>query len=313
MSFTAWNSCLKKHLSAKHGDSEMEKIFKPKDPNELSQSCHLCDYRTKEKQNLKNHIRRMHGRDELHKIFKPKSRQEWNCHLCEFKADKRTEVKAHVEAEHGEIELKVFLKKDLNEWKEKYQEENPKGCDSNVCPFCGEYFARLEQHINYIHTSEKPWKCEQCAFAHSTKTGLKAHVRSCHNQESNNHICHLCGYKTYANSVLKVHIESKHEKKKRFFCTHCDAAFYYKRKLEEHIPRVHTGEDTFKCKECTNIGFKSYEHLRLHNLKVHKGVKFICDICGKEFSTPAVKSKHMSVVHHIKPKSSSKIENRLLI
>ena len=76
---------------------------------------------------------------------------------------------------------------------------------------------------------------------------------------------------------------------------------------------VHTGEDTFKCKECTNIGFKSYEHLRLHNLKVHKGVKFICDICGKEFSTPAVKSKHMSVVHHIKPKSSSKIENRLLI
>ena len=64
---------------------------------------------------------------------------------------------------------------------------------------------------------------------------FKGHVRACHNQDRNNHICHLCGYKTYANSVLKVHIESKHEKKKRFFCEHCDASFYYKVKLQEHV------------------------------------------------------------------------------
>ena len=61
---------------------------------------------------------------------------------------------------------------------------------------------------------------------------------------------------------------------------------------------VHTGEDTFKCKECTNIGFKSYEHLRLHNLKVHKGVKFICDICGKEFSFKDQVKRHVEGVHN---------------
>ena len=44
----------------------------------------------------------------------------------------------YVWTEHGEIELKAFKIKDFKEWKEKFEEKNPKGVDSNVCPFCGE-------------------------------------------------------------------------------------------------------------------------------------------------------------------------------
>ena len=35
--------------------------------------------------------------------------------------------------------------------------------------------------------------------------------------------------------MLKVHIESKHEKKKRFKCNICDAGFYENTKLQRHI------------------------------------------------------------------------------
>ena len=69
----------------------------------------------------------------------------------------------------------------------------------------------------------------------------QGHARAVHPQEKN-FCCHLCGFKTYANSVLKVHIESKHENKKRFFCSECEASFYYKVKYQEHLSRAHTGK-----------------------------------------------------------------------
>ena len=60
---------------------------------------------------------------------------------------------------------------------------------------------------------------------------------------------------------------------------------------------MHTGEENFKCKECANAAFKNYEHLRIHVLKVHKGIRFICDTCGKEFTTPGVLNKHVRKIH----------------
>ena len=66
------------------------------------------------------------------------------------------------------------------------------------------------------------------------------------------------------------------------------------------IMTLHTGEKIFNCKECTDVAFTSYEHLRTHTYKVHKGVRFICDLCRKEFSTSAVRSNHMKKVHGVK-------------
>ena len=219
----------------------------------------------------------------------------------------KAEVKRHIAGEHGENELKAFKIKDVKAWKERFEEKNPKGVESNVCPFCAGTFKCLEQHIKYKHESEKPWKCDKCDFAHATKMGLQGHARAVHPQEKN-FCCHLCGFKTYANSVLKVHIESKHEKKKRFFCSHCEDSFYYKVKYQEHLSRLHTGEKIFNCKECTDVAFTSYEHLRTHTQKVHKGVRFICDMCRKEFSTSAVKSKHMRQVHGVKMSEMKKLD-----
>ena len=85
----------------------------------------------------------------------------------------KAEVKRHVAGEHGENELKAFKIKDVKAWKERFEEKNPKGVESNVCPFCAGTFKCLEQHIKYKHESEKPWKCDKCDFAHATKMGLQ--------------------------------------------------------------------------------------------------------------------------------------------
>ena len=95
--------------------------------------------------------------------------------------------------------------------------------EGGLCPHCGEYFKHVQQHIMYKHETKKPWKCDQCDYAHALQKGLQEHVRNCHPKESDLKVCHICGYKTTINHNLKEHIERTHEKKRRFTCNLCDA------------------------------------------------------------------------------------------
>ena len=98
-----------------------------------------------------------------------------------------------------------------------------------------QYFKHVQQHIMYKHETKKPWKCDQCDYAHALQKGLQEHVRNCHPKESDLKVCHICGYKTTINHNLKEHIERTHEKKRRFTCNLCDAHFYRKSVMERHV------------------------------------------------------------------------------
>ena len=87
----------------------------------------------------------------------------------------------------------------------------------------------------YKHETNKPWKCDQCDFTHALEHGLKQHKKHSHPEESKLHVCHVCGYKTPGFSNLKEHIEVKHENVKPFPCNVCDARFYRKTRLEQHV------------------------------------------------------------------------------
>ena len=51
--------------------------------------------------------------------------------------------------------------------------------DLNVL-FIFQFYKMLQQHIQAKHTLEKPFKCDQCEYAHATKSGLKQHVVNSH-------------------------------------------------------------------------------------------------------------------------------------
>ena len=55
-------------------------------------------------------------------------------------------------------------------------------------------------------------------------------------------------------------------------------------------------EKPHKCKEC-GMGFKEICRLKIHIQGVHQGVKFSCDICGKDFLDPKNHKRHMRKVH----------------
>ena len=49
------------------------------------------------------------------------------------------------------------------------------------------------------HEKTKPWKCEECDYAHSLLAGLKRHKKTKHPDESTMKVCHICGHKAVTN------------------------------------------------------------------------------------------------------------------
>ena len=87
----------------------------------------------------------------------------------------------------------------------------------------------------YKHSTAKPWKCDECDYAHAAKAGLVEHKKYFHGKESDMNTCHLCPYKTPGKSELKKHIEMVHQKIKRFTCDQCARQFYQNNQLKRHI------------------------------------------------------------------------------
>ena len=56
------------------------------------------------------------------------------------------------------------------------------------------------------HEKSKPWKCEDCDYAHSLLAGLKRHKKTKHPDESTMKVCHICGHKAVTNqgNLLKT-------------------------------------------------------------------------------------------------------------
>ena len=61
---------------------------------------------------------------------------------------------------------------------------------------------------------------------------------------------------------------------------------------------THLQEKSYECKfaDC-GMAFKWGSDLRIHVQKVHEGIKFSCDICGKEFMDPKGQKRHMINIH----------------
>jgi len=191
---------------------------------------------------------------------------------------------------------------------EEFIDEFRENEDAGICPHCGEHYRTLKFHIMRMHQKDKPFKCKECDNSYINKSELDMHFKYRHSKDVDIKICHLCGYETKYKEALKVHIKTTHENITRFSCTECDKKFYAKSHLKRHIKAAH--RKSIECIKCVTCGLelKTESALLKHKNKVHRGMKFVCDICNAGFVSKEIMERHNAAVHEEKNCQISKVE-----
>jgi hypothetical protein len=139
--------------------------------------------------------------------------------------------------------------------------------------------------------TKKTFTCELCNKGFSTKSNLKQHTRSIHDNTIAFN-CNKCDKVFNQKSNFKYHIKTVHEKIKSFHCDKCDKYFFQKTSLKYHISAVHKGIKPFSCNICNYacglkttllLHIKSHENDGKRGSKGERAVMEILNLMGVEY------------------------------
>ena len=119
--------------------------------------------------------------------------------------------------------------------------------DNKICKICGLEFGNetiLKCHYSFVHPVKETENHDNYC---SEKPISTAHTA---NLDQTKHKCSKCKFQTKHKVSLKRHNERIHEGIKNHQCLICDARYYERKLLNEHIQAIHEG-NKFKCMLCS--------------------------------------------------------------
>lgn len=141
------------------------------------------------------------------------------------------------------------------------------------CRHCGEAFTLKKYMADHLRNNHPEimsllWVCELCASVHRSKKSFDYHVET-HNE--NTVLCDVCN-KTYNNiQLLKQHQKKSHCESQsglRFVCSQCGKPQESNYKLQKHIESVHERLRRWKCLNCSKC------YLTRNNWRRHCEVRY---------------------------------------
>ena len=229
--------------------------------------CSLCDRIFTKKVHLRKHL------ETEHKIFEKEKEFLYVCDQCDLRFNNFETLNSHLKSTHGFTDIypcdecdKVYTKHMLlTSHKIEVHNFNP-----------------LKKELSEEEKA-KMFQCPDCGLYLKTSFILKAHMKT-HDTENFNFHCDQCDYKTYAKSVLKLHVRRKHlkikETKHVYKCNLCTKHQNSKVLLKEHYLNEHGITDyveekeppKFKCEQC-DFQTNGISVLKKHVSKNHKVLK----------------------------------------
>ncbi|KAM3955299.1 uncharacterized protein ACR2FA_010818 [Aphomia sociella] len=162
----------------------------------------------------------------------------------------------------------------------------------------------LSSHRQRKHSPVALYRCPQCPERFATLSRRAAHTRNQHRAPPPARQCRHCPRRFLLAGNLTAHIRNKHLKVKRYFCTECDAGFFYKQELTAHIAS-HTGVKLYSCTLCPKR-YPRKKALKVH-MRTHTGEKkFSCDVCGKSFTQKCTLLSHLKTHNRLDAKQRTK-------
>ena len=102
-------------------------------------------------------------------------------------------------------------------------------------------------------------------------------------------VCSLCNQNRFTEFTLRMHLGKEHNYK---YCKYCNDIFDSDTSLTEHLCPLRN----IKCELCSKT-FTTATGWNHHYVKVHEGVRFICDICGEELGGVNGLHRHKKYQH----------------
>lgn len=214
------------------------------------------------------------------------------CDLCGEKFKHQGTLDQHVKSRHMQLE-KIYK-----------------------CPQCSKRFAfrtKLTFHLKTVHTTSRPYLCEDCGSNFKNPASLRHHRIRKHQPTNNKKECTVC------NKMIPIYSMSKHMHTHKAYtiqCPRCDKMFKNTSTLKQHI-RIHEDQRQYKCDMC-GVGFNRRDGLRLH-MKVHtksdsRGLKECsCQLCGEKFPNHSMLVIHRNRTHKDGRNYTCHICNRSMI
>ena len=190
---------------------------------------------------------------------------------------------------------KVVKKRPANSELDKLLQEEKYQCQ--ICP--AKFVRKMEGYI-HLKTEHGKTKRERFKFLKNPDQLLRD---ACFKDNlvikngQKRYKCSTCDKIFKFSSVLELHIDEKHEKKKSYLCPKCDYTCTTKGRLKSHYEQVHEQKCRFKCEKCEKA-FYSKTQLDQHVLKVHENLRpFTCEICGKTYINTSQLNLHIRSIH----------------
>ncbi|XP_053970621.1 uncharacterized protein LOC128872198 [Hylaeus volcanicus] len=167
------------------------------------------------------------------------------------------------------------------------------------CPICKCIYLRssLAVHMR-VHNGERPYECQVCSKAFSTKWNLQLHKWTHAARSTKPYKCNQCSAAFYRHSDYTAHMNS-HRNVRPYTCNYCGAQFIRKYNCLRHV-KEHEENKAYTCDVCNKTFHRSY-YLKEH-LRVHSGARpYTCHICGKSSGTKSNHNKHVRIHHAREP------------
>ncbi|XP_040901262.1 zinc finger protein 628 isoform X2 [Toxotes jaculatrix] len=183
--------------------------------------------------------------------------------------DCSTELQHDVEDDSDDSEVSnVYEEEELDD-EEDYEEEEELNNESNhsgdyrcsVCDLQLPSKFKLQDHMN-LHTGARPYCCAECG----------------------KRFCQIYNYRVH----LRTHAQTKVD---RLRCRICLMGFASQEDLKDHLSKTHFEDEFYECDLCKRV-FTSLKACEYH-VQSHKCMlDVVCEICGRNFSSPKSLARH---------------------